>query len=98
MDPAREAPVGVIGVVPPGLLLAVPLTLLLAQLLHAFWHTGRCRYRAVLLLTVAGVALGQLWDVAGLPAVRLGQLNLLPAILFAIGLQPFGRRLSLRLP
>jgi len=88
----------VIGWVPPALLLAVPFTLLLAQLLHTFWHTGRCRYRAVLLLTVAGVALGQVWDVVGLPSVRLGQLDLLPAIVFAIGLQPFGRRLSLRLP
>lgn len=89
---------GLIALVPPGLLLAVPFTLLLAQLLHALWHSGRCRYRAVLLLTVAGVVLGQAWDVVGLPAVRLGQLDLLPAILFAIGLQSFGRRLSLRLP
>jgi hypothetical protein len=89
---------GLIALVPPGLLLAVPFTLLLAQLLHALWHSGRCRYRAVLLLTVGGVALGQLWDVVGLPALRLGELNVFPAILFAIGLQPFGRRLSLRLP
>lgn len=87
-----------IGWVPPALLLAVPFTLLLAQLLHALWHSGRCRYRAVLLLTVAGVALGQVWDVVGLPALRLGQLDMLPAILFASGLQVFGRRLSLRLP
>ena len=84
--------------VPPGLLLAVPFTLLLTQLLHTLWHSGRCRYRAVLLLTVAGVLLGQLWDVVGLPALRLGQLDLLPAILFATALQPFCRRLSLRLP
>jgi hypothetical protein len=90
--------VGLIAWVPPGLLVAVPFTLLVAQLLHALWHTGRCRYLAVLLLTVAGVALGQVWDVVGLPAVRLGQLDLLPAIVFAIGLQAFGRRLSLRLP
>jgi hypothetical protein len=87
-----------IALVPPGLLLAVPFTLLLAQLLHALWHSGRCRYRAVLLLTVAGVALGEVWDAVGLPALRLGELNVFPAILFAIGLQPFGRRLSLRLP
>jgi hypothetical protein len=90
--------VPLIGWVPPALLLAVPFTLLLAQLLHALWHSGRCRYRAVLLLTVAGVALGQVWDVIGLPALRLGQLDMLPAILFASGLQVFGRRLSLRLP
>jgi hypothetical protein len=90
--------VPLIGWVPPALLLAVPFTVLLAQLLHALWHSGRCRYRAVLLLTVAGVALGQVWDVIGLPALRLGQLDMLPAILFASGLQVFGRRLSLRLP
>ena len=89
---------GLIGLIPPGLLLTVPFTLLLAQLLHVLWHSGSCRYLAVLLLTVAGVALGQVWDVVGLPSVRLGQLDLLPAIVFAIGLQPFGRRLSLRLP
>jgi hypothetical protein len=82
----------------PGLLLAVPFTLLLAQALHALWHGGRCRYPAVLVLTVAGVLLGQVWDVLGLPALRLGQLDLLPAVLFATALQPLGRRLSLRLP
>lgn len=84
--------------IPPGLLLAVPLTLLLAQLLHALWHNGRCRYRAVLVLTAVGVALGQLWDVVGLPALRLGQLDMVPAIPFAIALQSVARRLSLRLP
>ena len=87
-----------LGWVPPGLLLAVPFTLLLAQLLHTLWHSGRCRYLAVLILTAAGVALGQLWDLLGLPALRLGQLDLLPAILFAILLQSLARRLSLRLP
>ncbi len=88
----------VAGWIPPGLVLGVAFTLLLAQLLHALWHNGPCRDLAVLILTVAGVALGQLWDVLGLPAVRLGQVNLLPAIAFAIALQAFGRRLTLRLP
>ena len=96
--PALVALTSVLGWVPPGLLLAVPLTLLLAQLLHALWHNGRCRYLAVLILTATGVLLGQLWDGLGLPVVRLGQLNLLPAVLFATALQPLGRRLSLRLP
>ncbi len=86
-----------IGWIPPALLLAVPFTLLLAQLLHALWHNCRCRYLAVLALTVAGVLLGQLWDVLGLPAVRLGQLDLLPAVLFATALQPLARPLTLRL-
>jgi hypothetical protein len=84
--------------IPPGLVLAVAFTLLMAQVLHALWRSGRSRYLAVLLLTAAGVALGQVWDLLGLPALRLGQLDLLPAILFATALQPLGRRLSLRLP
>ncbi len=87
-----------IGWLPPGLVLAVPLTLLLAQLLHVLWHAGRCRYLAVLILTTAGILLGQAWDALGLPGLRLGQLNLLPALLFATALQPLGRRLTLRLP
>jgi hypothetical protein len=88
----------ILGLVPPGLVLGVVLTLLLAQLLHALWHNGRCAYLAVLILTAAGVLLGQVWDVLGLPAVRLGQLDLLPAVVFAIALQVLGRRLTLRLP
>jgi uncharacterized membrane protein YqgA involved in biofilm formation len=86
------------GWIPPGLVLGVVFTLLLAQLLHALWHNGRCRYLAVLILTAGGVLLGQLWDVLGLPAMRLGQLNLLPAVLFATALQVLARRLTLRLP
>jgi len=88
----------ILGWVPPGLVLGLAFTLLLAQLLHALWHNGRMRYLAVLILTVAGVLLGQLWDVLGLPALRLGQVNLLPAIAFATALQVLARRLTLRLP
>ena len=84
--------------IPPGLLLGLAFTLLLAQLLHALWHNARMPYLAVLVLTAAGVVLGQLWDVVGLPAVRVGQLNLLPAIAFATALQVLARRLTLRLP
>jgi len=84
--------------IPPGLVLGLVLTLLLAQLLHALWHNGRCRYLVVLLLTAGGVLLGQLWDVLGLPGLRLGQVNLLPAVLFATALQALSRRLTLRLP
>ncbi|HXM58076.1 MAG TPA: hypothetical protein VOB72_21945 [Candidatus Dormibacteraeota bacterium] len=83
---------------PPGLVLGVALTLLLTQLLHALWHNGRTRYLAVLILTTAGVLLGQLWDAVGLPALRMGQLDVLPAVLFAVGLQLLARRLTLRLP
>ena len=45
----------------------------------------------MLLLTALGVGLGELWDVLGLPSLRLGQANLLPAILFAFLLQPLAR-------
>jgi len=95
-SPAANRPM--IGWIPPGLLLGVPLVLLLAQLFHVLWHDGRRRYLAVLLLTAAGVGLGQLWDLLGLPGLRLGQLDLLPAVLFALFLQAFARRLTLRLP
>jgi hypothetical protein len=83
---------------PPALVLGPVFVLLLAQVLHALSPGGRRRYPAVLALTVAGVLLGQLWDVLGLPAARVGQLDLLPAVLFATALQPLGGRLSLRLP
>jgi hypothetical protein len=84
--------------IPPGLVLGVALVLLLAQLFHLAWHHPTRRYLAVLLLTAAGVGLGQLWDVLGLPALRVGQLDLLPAVVFALLLQAFARRLTLRLP
>ena len=87
-----------IGWVPPGVVMGVALVLVLAQLFHVVWHSARRRYLAVLLLTAAGIGLGQLWDALGLPALRLGQLDLLPAVLFALVFQAFARRLTLRLP
>lgn len=82
----------------PALIVSLLLILATSQLLYAFWPYPRRAYLPVLVLTIAGFGLGQLWDVLGLPAVRLGQVNLLPAIAFAIALQAFGRRLTLRLP
>ncbi len=87
-----------LGAIPPGLVLGPALVLLLAQLFHGLWHDRRRRYLAVLLLTAAGVGLGQLWDVVGLPAIRLGEVDLLPAALFAVALQTLARRLTLKLP
>ena len=88
-----------LGWVPPGFLLGVALTLLLAQVFHAGWYrTTRRHYLAVLLLTAAGMLAGQAWDALGLPGIHLGQLNLLPAVLFAAALQPLAPRLTLRLP
>lgn len=71
--------------------------LVLAQLFHSLLHHGRRPYVAVLLLTAAGVGAGQLWDALGLPARGVGQVNLMPALVFAIVLQPLAKRLTLRL-
>lgn len=81
--------------IPPGLLLGLGLTLVLAQLFHSMLHNGRRAYVPVLLLTSAGVVAGQVWDLLGLPALRLGQVNLVPAVLFATALQPLAKRLTL---
>ncbi|HKA10662.1 MAG TPA: hypothetical protein VKI99_09350 [Candidatus Dormibacteraeota bacterium] len=83
--------------VPPGLVLGAALVLLLAQLFHSLLHHGRRPYVPVLLLTLAGMSAGQLWDVLGLPGLRLGQVNLLPALLFATALQPLVKPLTVRL-
>ncbi len=83
---------------PPGLVLGAALTLLLAQVFHVLGYDGSRRYLAVLILTAVGILAGQLWDALGLPAARLGAVNLLPALLFAALLQLLARRLTLRLP
>lgn len=82
--------------VAPGVVLGLLLVLALSHLFYAFWPYRHRGYLAVLLLTAAGVLLGQGWDVAGLPGLRLGEANVVPAILFAAGLQPLAR--PLRLP
>lgn len=77
----------------PGLVVAVLLTLIASQLLYALWPYPRRAYLPVLLLTAAGMLLGQVWDLVGLPGLRLGSANLLPGLLFAIALQPLAHRL-----
>ena len=81
---------------PPALILDLLMILILSQLLYAFFPYRRRAYLPVLLLTALGVALGQLWDVLGLPAYRVGGANLLPALLFVLALQPLARRLPIR--
>lgn len=83
--------------IPPGLVLGIALVLVLAQLFHSLLHHGRRPYLPVLLLTATGVSAGQLWDVLGLPGLRLGQVNLLPALVFATALQPLAKQLTVRL-
>src|SRR5713226_6718191 len=80
-----------LSVVPPGLIVAVLAVLILSQLFYAFLPFRRRGYVPVLLMTAIGFGLGQAWDYVGLPSVRLGQANMLPAIVFALLLQPLAR-------
>ena len=82
--------------VAPALIIDLLMILIVSQLLYAFFPYRRRIYLPVLLLTALGVALGQLWDVLGLPAYRMGGANLLPALLFVLALQPLARRLPIR--
>ncbi len=75
----------------PGLIVSVLLVLIVSQLCFALLPYRRRAYVPVLLMTAVGFGLGQLWDFLGLPAVRLGQANLLPAVVFALLLQPLAR-------
>jgi hypothetical protein len=76
---------------PPGLLVAVLAVLILSQLFYAFLRYRRRAYLPILVLTAAGFGLGQLWDYLGLPSVRVGQVAVLPAVVFALLLQPLAR-------
>ena len=81
----------ILKLIPPGLIVAVLLVLILSQLCFAFLPYRRRAYLPVLLMTAIGFALGMLWDFIGLPSFRLGQANLLPAVVFALPLQPLAR-------
>ena len=77
--------------VPPGLVVAVLVVLILSQSFYAFLPYRRRAYLPILAMTALGFALGQLWDYLGLPSLRLGQANLAPALPFALLLQPLAR-------
>ncbi|HEY1455381.1 MAG TPA: hypothetical protein VGG31_02710 [Candidatus Dormibacteraeota bacterium] len=77
--------------IPPGLIVAVLLVLITSQLCFALLPYRRRAYLPVLLMTALGFGLGQVWDVLGLPSARLGEANLLPAVAFAVLLQPLAR-------
>jgi len=81
----------VMKLIPPGLIVAVLLVLILSQLCYAFLPYRRRAYLPILLMTALGFGLGQLWDFLGLPSLRLGQANVLPALPFALLLQPLAR-------
>ena len=77
--------------IPPGLIVAVLLVLIVSQLCYAFLPYRRRAYVPILVMTAVGFGVGQLWDFLGLPSWRLGEANFLPALLFALLLQPLAR-------
>ena len=77
--------------IPPGLIVAALLVLIVSQLFFAFLPYRRRAYIPILLMTAFGFGLGQLWDFIGLPSARLGQADILPALIFAALLQPLAR-------
>ena len=77
--------------IPPGIIVAVLLVLIVSQLFFAFLPYRRRAYVPILVMTALGFALGQGWDFLGLPSIRMGEANVLPAAVFAVLLQPLAR-------
>jgi hypothetical protein len=77
--------------VPPGIVPAVLFVLILSAAFYALLPYRRRAYVPILLMTAIGYGLGQGWDFIGLPSLRLGQANVLPAFVFALALQPLAR-------
>lgn len=80
-----------IRLIPPGLIVAALMILLTSQVFYAALPYRKRAYVPILVTTAAGFGLGQLWDYLGLPSLNLGQANLIPAIAFALLLQPLAR-------
>ena len=80
-----------ISLIPPGLIVAAFGVLIFSLAFYALLPYRRRAYVPILVVTAAGFALGQLWDFLGLPSLRLGQANMVPAIPFALLLQPVAR-------
>jgi hypothetical protein len=73
--------------IPPGLVLLVLFTIVAAAVFYAALPYKRRALVPILVMTAAGFVLGQGWDYIGLPALRFGQANVLPGLLFALALQ-----------
>ena len=82
---------GLLKLVPPGLVPALLFILILSALFYALLPYRKRAYVPILVVTAAGYALGQGWDYVGLPSLRLGQANVLPAFVFALAAQPLAR-------
>jgi hypothetical protein len=83
--------------VPPWLIVSGLLALIASQLFYALLPQRPRPYLSVLALTVVAWIAGQVWQAAGLPAARIGEANVLPALLFALGLQPAAPYLPINL-
>jgi len=81
----------IVRLIPPGLIVAGLALFIFSLVFYALLPYRRRAYVPILLMTAAGIALGQLWDFLGLPSLRLGQANMLPALPFALLLQPLAR-------
>ena len=91
LSPAGRPLMDILRLIPPGLVVAVLAALIFSLLFYALLPYRRRAYVPILIATAAGFALGQLWDFLGLPSLRMGQANMLPAIPFALLLQPLAR-------
>lgn len=78
----------VVQAIRPGYIVGVLVVLITSQLLYALWPYRRRRYLVTLVTTTIGFVLGQLWAVTGLPALQLGDVNILPGLVFAVLAQP----------
>ena len=68
-EPGRQSSVSYI---PPGVIVAVLLVLIVSQLCFAFLPFRKRGYIPVLVMTALGFAIGQGWDFLGLPSLRFG--------------------------
>jgi hypothetical protein len=73
--------------IPPALILLVLFTVVATAVFYAALPYKRRALVPILLMTALGFALGQGWDYIGLPALRFGQANVVPGMLFALALQ-----------
>jgi hypothetical protein len=89
-------PASILHSIRPGYVAGLLLILVVSHLVYAFWPLRRRRYARVLLTAAAGVVLGQVWVLLGFPGLQLGDANLVPAIVFAVALQPVTDWLSAR--
>jgi len=87
----EHPPKEVLSFIPPGLVLLAVFTVVAASVFYAALPYRRRAFIPILVMTALGFALGQGWDFVGLPALRFGQANVLPGLLFALALQPLAR-------